>query len=190
MRPARSGGFSASGALRFPCALGRAGRRVGKREGDGQRPSVALRCARSSIAATGLCGRARSSRIAALDRHDGWCDDPADRNYNRRVRHPYPAGAEHLWRHDRLYDVIVVLGYNETPRVKGRGSAIFMHVAGPGMKPTEGCIALSREHLLRLIACARRGATITILPSGRLDVGRNKKTARRHEATGPSLEHA
>ena len=84
--------------------------------------------------------------------------------YNRRVRHPYPAGAEHLWRHDRLYDVIVVLAYNETPRVKGRGSAIFMHVAGPGMKPTEGCIALSREHLLRLIACACRGATITILP--------------------------
>jgi L,D-peptidoglycan transpeptidase YkuD (ErfK/YbiS/YcfS/YnhG family) len=101
--------------------------------------------------------------IAALQARNGWCDDPRDRNYNRPVRHPYPASAERLWRHDHLYDLIVVLGHNDRPRVKGRGSAIFMHVAGPGLKPTEGCIALERPHLLRLIERAGRGATITIL---------------------------
>ncbi len=83
--------------------------------------------------------------------HDGWCDAPADRNYNRPVRHPYPASAERLWRADGLYDVVVVLGYNDRPRVRGRGSAIFMHVARPGYAPTEGCIALARPHLLRLL---------------------------------------
>jgi L,D-peptidoglycan transpeptidase YkuD (ErfK/YbiS/YcfS/YnhG family) len=102
--------------------------------------------------------------VVALKIDDGWCDDVSDRNYNRRVRHPYPASAERLWRDDHLYDVIVVLGYNDGPRVKGHGSAIFMHVASPGFKPTQGCIALERSHLLRLIEHASRGVEITILP--------------------------
>jgi len=157
-------GILTCGALRFPCALGRTGRRVSKREGDGATPVGRFALREAFYRGDRLLRPRTQLPIAALDPRDGWCDDPVDRNYNRRVRHPYPAGAEHLWRHDRLYDVIVVLGYNETPRIKGRGSAIFMHVSGPGMKPTAGCIALSREHLLRLIACARRGATITIRP--------------------------
>ena len=89
--------------------------------------------------------------VRAIRRHDGWCDASADRNYNRPVRLPYPASAERLWREDALYDVVVVLDYNERPRVRGRGSAIFMHVARPGYAPTEGCIALARAHLLRLL---------------------------------------
>ncbi len=82
---------------------------------------------------------------------DGWCDAPTDRNYNRPVDHPYPASAERLWRDDGLYDVVVVMGYNDHPRIAGRGSAVFMHVGAPGLTPTEGCIALARPHLLRLL---------------------------------------
>ncbi len=82
---------------------------------------------------------------------DGWCDDPRDRNYNRYVRHPYPASAERMWREDNLYDVVVVLSHNDRPRVRGRGSAVFMHVARTGMTPTEGCVALRLPHLLRLL---------------------------------------
>jgi L,D-peptidoglycan transpeptidase YkuD (ErfK/YbiS/YcfS/YnhG family) len=89
--------------------------------------------------------------VRAIRLREGWCDAPADRNYNRPVRHPYPAGAERLWRTDALYDIVVVLDYNDRPRVRGRGSAIFMHVAKPGYAPTEGCIALARAHLLRLL---------------------------------------
>ena len=92
--------------------------------------------------------------MRAIRPRDGWCDAPADRNYNRPVRHPYPASAERLWRADGLYDVVVVLGYNDRPRVRGRGSAIFMHVARPGYAPTEGCIALARPHLLRVLDAA------------------------------------
>jgi L,D-peptidoglycan transpeptidase YkuD (ErfK/YbiS/YcfS/YnhG family) len=151
------------GGLRFPCALGRSGRRADKREGDGATPigrfalrQVFYRPDRLMRPRTGL-------PIDALHPSDGWCDDPDDRNYNRFVSHPYPAVAEHLWREDHLYDLIVVLGYNEAPRVRGRGSAIFMHVASPGIKPTAGCVALTRPHLLRLIARLSSGATIKIL---------------------------
>lgn len=82
---------------------------------------------------------------------DGWCDDSSDRNYNRHILHPYPASAEHLWRSDGLYDLVVVLGYNDQPRQPMRGSAIFLHCARPDLAPTEGCIAVARADLLRLL---------------------------------------
>jgi L,D-peptidoglycan transpeptidase YkuD (ErfK/YbiS/YcfS/YnhG family) len=95
---------------------------------------------------------------------DGWCDDPADRNYNRPVRHPYPASAERLWRADHLYDVVVVLTHNARPRVRGGGSAVFMHLARPEYTPTEGCIALRRAHLLQLLRRLGPGARVRVLP--------------------------
>ena len=101
--------------------------------------------------------------MRAIRRHDGWCDAPADRNYNRPVRLPYAASAERLWREDELYDVVVILNYNVRPRSRGRGSAIFMHVARPGYAPTEGCIALARGHLLRLLERLRVPAAIGVL---------------------------
>jgi L,D-peptidoglycan transpeptidase YkuD (ErfK/YbiS/YcfS/YnhG family) len=103
--------------------------------------------------------------VRAIAAHDGWCDAPADRNYNRPVRLPYAATAEHLWRSDALYDVVVVLDYNERPCMRGRGSAIFMHVARPGYAPTEGCIALARPHLLRLLERLAPGDAVAVLPA-------------------------
>jgi L,D-peptidoglycan transpeptidase YkuD (ErfK/YbiS/YcfS/YnhG family) len=82
---------------------------------------------------------------------DGWCDAVGDRNYNRWVKHPYPASAERLWREDGLYDVVIVLSFNVVPRIQGRGSAIFIHCARPGYPPTAGCIALACAQLLRLV---------------------------------------
>jgi len=101
--------------------------------------------------------------VSAIRKCDGWCDAPTDRNYNRPVALPYPTGAERLWREDELYDVVVVLGYNDCPRAKGRGSAIFMHVAKPGYAPTEGCIALTRPHLLRLLERLDGRAAVSVL---------------------------
>jgi L,D-peptidoglycan transpeptidase YkuD (ErfK/YbiS/YcfS/YnhG family) len=92
----------------------------------------------------------------------GWCDAPGDRNYNRPVRLPYLASAETLWREDGLYDLIAVLDYNISRRGHGRGSAIFVHVVRPGFLPTAGCIALKREHLLRLLAALPRKAAFAV----------------------------
>ncbi|MDX2155546.1 MAG: L,D-transpeptidase family protein [Hyphomicrobiaceae bacterium] len=151
------------GPLRLPCALGRSGLRARKREGDGTTPlgswrldRVLYRSDRGLRPRTGLA-------VQAVRRDDGWCDAPGDRNYNRAVRHPYPASAEQLWRADELYDIVVVLGHNRCPRVRGHGSAIFMHVARPGFQPTEGCVALRAGDLRRVLArVGTRGARLIV----------------------------
>jgi L,D-peptidoglycan transpeptidase YkuD (ErfK/YbiS/YcfS/YnhG family) len=133
------------------CALGRAGITGDKREGDHATPRGLLVMREAFYRADRLARPLIRLPIRPLEPHDGWCDDPLDRCYNRPVRHPYPASAERLWREDHLYDLIVVLGHNDQPPVPGRGSAIFLHVARPDFGPTEGCVALQLEDLLALL---------------------------------------
>ncbi len=145
-----------------PCAIGRGGLAAAKREGDGATP-IGLWPLRAVLYRPDRVGRPRTRLpVQALRSADGWCDAPSDRNYNRPVRHPYRASAERLWRKDDLYDLIVVLGHNDRPRIRGRGSAIFLHVARPGYAPTEGCIALPRADLLRFIERARPGDAVLV----------------------------
>lgn len=161
-RTGRRQAMLALGAARFRCALGRSGIRALKREGDGATPlgcwtirAVYYRTDRVARPATRL-------PVRPLRRDDAWCDNAGDRNYNRPVRLPYPGITESLWRDDHLYDIVVELGYNDRPRKRGMGSAIFMHLARPGYTPTEGCIALARRDLERLLEQCARGTTVTI----------------------------
>jgi L,D-peptidoglycan transpeptidase YkuD (ErfK/YbiS/YcfS/YnhG family) len=98
--------------------------------------------------------------IEPLAPTDAWCDAPFDRNYNRRVSLPFDANHEELWRSDGLYDLIGVLGWNDDPVQRERGSAIFLHVATADYAPTAGCVALSRPDLLGVLAAGLTGLQI------------------------------
>lgn len=150
------------GTLLFPCALGRGGIKAIKREGDGATPRGRYRL-RYVLYRSDLARPRTVLDTRAVRRTDGWCDSPSDRNYNRHVRLPYAASTERLWRDDRLYDVVVVIGYNDVPRVRHRGSAIFMHIARSGLRPTEGCVALSARDLRRLLSLIPKDSHIRIL---------------------------
>jgi len=146
-------GILRAGQLLLPCALGRSGIATFKREGDGASPRGAYPLRRAFYRADRVRRPATRLPLTVLSFEDGWCDATFNRNYNRHVRQPYPASAERMWRYDALYDMVVVVGHNDRPRVQGAGSAIFMHVAnaGPkGLMPTEGCIAM-RPRDLRLL---------------------------------------
>jgi L,D-peptidoglycan transpeptidase YkuD (ErfK/YbiS/YcfS/YnhG family) len=144
-------------------ALGRGGIRALKREGDGGTP-LGRFPVRQVLYRTDRMQRPRSLLpLRAITAHDGWCEDPDDRNYNRLVKLSSHSNADHLKRDDHLYDLVLVLGYNDRPRMKGRGSAIFMHLARPGFAPTAGCIAIERRDLLMLLAGLRRGAWIVVM---------------------------
>ncbi len=137
----------------WPCALGRSGVVPSdqKHEGDGATPAGLLplryffyRPDRLLPPRSALPGR-------ALRPDYGWCDTPQDPCYNRLVTLPCPMHAEELWRKDHVYDIIVVLGYNDHPVHPFLGSAIFLHSARDGYPPTAGCIALSRQHLISFL---------------------------------------
>ena len=55
-----------------------------------------------------------------------------------------------MLRNDELYDVAIVLDWNIRRRARGRGSAVFLHIAPPGHPPTEGCVAISPRDMARL----------------------------------------
>lgn len=151
------------GALTLPCALGRSGRVARKREGDGATP-IGRFPIRFMFFRSDRLPRPSSAVYARSTTHNaGWCDAVRDRNYNREIRHPYPASAERLWRNDALYDVIVVLGYNDNPRQPGAGSAIFLHVARPDLSPTEGCIALRFSDLRRFLRLFRLSRQVLVV---------------------------
>jgi L,D-peptidoglycan transpeptidase YkuD (ErfK/YbiS/YcfS/YnhG family) len=141
-----------AGGMAFPCALGRSGIRTSKREGDGATPRGRYRALRLFWRADRLERPRTSIPLAPIGRTSGWCDDQSDRNYNKPVGLPYPASAEAMRREDGLYDIVVDLAWNRGPIIKGKGSAIFLHVAAAAYAPTEGCIALSRRDLRKLLA--------------------------------------
>ena len=122
-------GWIRAGPLLLPCALGRGGRSCTKREGDGATPSGTWRVKQVLYRRDRLMRPRSGLPTRPLRPDDGWCDAVGNRNYNRHVRHPYPASAERLWRSDGVYDVIVVLDHNTRPRVQRAGSAIFIHLA-------------------------------------------------------------
>ena len=91
-----------------------------------------------------------------IGEHDGWCDDPRSSSYNRLVRMPNEWSHEKMWREDGLYDLVVVVGYNDDPPEGEWGSAIFLHIARDDLSPTQGCIAFARDDLLELVPADRR----------------------------------
>ena len=150
------------GHVQFPCALGRGGRRPKRCEGDGVTPCGAWPIRHVLYRPDRIARPHTALPVAPLRPDMGWCDAVGDANYNRLVTLPYAASHERLWREDHLYDVVVILGVNDFPRSKGRGSAIFMHLARPGYLPTEGCVALSRPDMLKALAMLRPGAPLVI----------------------------
>ena len=156
------GGLLRLGNEAWRCILGKGGVRQDKREGDGATPIGLLPLRRVLYRADRLAAPACAVPVDPLAPDDGWCDDPQHPEYNRPIRLPHPARHERLWREDAVYDIIGVLGWNDAPVQRGRGSAIFLQLARPDGAPTEGCIALSERDLRAALA---RGLTaIEVLP--------------------------
>jgi L,D-peptidoglycan transpeptidase YkuD (ErfK/YbiS/YcfS/YnhG family) len=151
------------GTIAFPCIIGPAGITHSKFEGDGATPAgrwpmrfVMYRADRVARPVTAL-------PVKKIRPDSGWCDDPASRNYNKPVQLPYAHSHEKLWRKDHVYDIIVVLGHNDSPAVPGKGSAVFMHLSRPDRSATEGCIALRQNHLRQVLL---RSGVATVLRIG------------------------
>jgi len=144
-------GWLVAGGMTLPVALGRGGILANKREGDGGTPrgifhprQVWWRADRHRRPRTHL-------KVRAIRPEDAWCEDPADRHYNRPIRLTREETGDRLTRKDHLYDFIVEIDHNTRPRIARRGSAVFLHLARATFGPTAGCVSMTEASMLRLL---------------------------------------
>jgi L,D-peptidoglycan transpeptidase YkuD (ErfK/YbiS/YcfS/YnhG family) len=147
----RSRGWLAAGAHTIPVALGSGGVIANKREGDGGAPRGIFRPRRLWWRADRHPRPQTFLPIRPIRSDDAWCEDPASRHYNRPLRLERARGGDRLKRDDHLYDFIVEIDHNTSPRVAGRGSAVFLHLARDNFAPTAGCISMTKSAMLRLL---------------------------------------
>jgi len=148
--------------LKFRCALGKGGVKKKTIEGDNITPKVIFKIIRIYYRPDKIKKIKTSIKKIKIKKNLGWCDDPNSRFYNKLINLPTKYSHEKLYRNDRLYDLIVVLSYNTNPIIKNKGSAIFMHIANNSYKKTKGCIALKKEHLIKIISKIKKNTKIKI----------------------------
>ena len=158
----RANGWLVAGPLRIPCALGPAGVVRDKREGDGATPAGRFRLLWGYYRPDRRRPPAGGAPLQPMRRDQGWCEDPASGRYNRPVRLSAKDCTDRMRRDDDLYDLVFVLDHNFTRRAKGRGSAIFFHLARPGLTPTAGCVAIAAADMRRLAPRLARRAEMWI----------------------------
>ena len=163
----RKAGQPTRGVLTFegctiPVALGRGGLKANKREGDGGTPIGTFRPLRVWWRKDRHVRPKTALPLREIRLSDGWCEDPASRHYNQPVRLAAESNADRLMRADHLYDFIVEIDQNTRPRIAGRGSAVFLHLARPAFAPTAGCIAMTHASMLRLLARLNKRTQIIV----------------------------
>ncbi len=158
----RSQGWLIVRGRALPVALGRGGIKADKREGDGGTPAGRFRPVRLWWRADRMPRPRTALPLRRIGPADAWCEDPADRRYNRPFRRSANEPGDRLTRRDDLYDLIVEIDHNTRPRISGRGSAVFIHIARPGFAPTAGCIALKQRDLLALLRGLTRKTRIIV----------------------------
>jgi L,D-peptidoglycan transpeptidase YkuD (ErfK/YbiS/YcfS/YnhG family) len=134
-----------------PVALGRGGIKADKREGDGGTPKGMFRPLQLWWRADRHPRPQTALPVRTIRPEDAWCENPHSRRYNQPVRLKRGQDGDRLRRDDHLYDFIIEIDHNTAPRVTGRGSAVFLHLARPDFSPTAGCVSMTKSAMLRLL---------------------------------------
>ena len=148
--------------FRFRCALGKAGIGKKKKEGDNITPKGLYKIVKIYYRKDRIKKVSSKFKLIIITKNIGWCDDPNSEKYNQIINLPTKYSYEKLYRKDNVYDLILVLNYNMDPVIKKKGSAIFIHVAKKNYQSTQGCIALKKNNLMKLISKINKNIKIKI----------------------------
>jgi L,D-peptidoglycan transpeptidase YkuD (ErfK/YbiS/YcfS/YnhG family) len=144
-------GWLIAGPHTIPVSLGRGGIIANKREGDGGTPKGSFRPKRLWWRADRHPRPQTFLPVRAISPYDAWCEAPASRHYNRPLKLEQGEGGDRLTRDDHLYDFIIEIDHNTEPRIAGRGSAVFLHLARTNFSPTAGCVSMTKSAMLHLL---------------------------------------
>ena len=148
--------------FKFRCALGKGGIKQKEREGDFITPKGKFKLIKIYYRSDRVKKINSTLKTIKIKKNMGWCDDVSSNYYNKQIKINKKIGHEKLHREDNVYDIIVVLNYNLNPIIKGKGSAIFLHVAKKNYNKTQGCIALKKNELLHLVSKIKKNTQIRI----------------------------
>tara|TARA_B100001057_G_C22179024_1_gene692524 strand:- start:59 stop:559 length:501 start_codon:yes stop_codon:yes gene_type:complete len=144
------------------CALGKRGIAYKRKEGDLITPKGEYKIKFILYRKDRLKKITSKIKLIVIKKNMGWCDDPNSNHYNKLVKLPYEYNYEKLYKKENIYDIILVLDYNMNPVIKNRGSAIFIHIAKKNYKKTEGCIAIKKKSLLKIIKDIKKNTKVKI----------------------------
>jgi L,D-peptidoglycan transpeptidase YkuD (ErfK/YbiS/YcfS/YnhG family) len=154
----------------YTARVGWNGLRIQRREGDGTTPIGMFPILPRMYGMAPNPGVA--FRYTRLHCGDWWVEDPRSRAYNTfqrvgcGVRPPFKVTTPDMSKSPNAYASLAVIGFNTNPVVPGRGSGIFLHVQVH--TSTNGCVALPRAQLLRILRWLRPAPAPQILIGIRL----------------------
>ena len=133
------------------CAIGKRGIGYKKKEGDLITPIGKYKIKYILYRKDRIKNIQTKLKKISIKKNMVWCDDSRSKKYNQLTVSPSSYNYEKLYRKDNIYDLVLVLNYNMNPIKKDKGSAIFIHVVRKNFKKTEGCIALKKTDLIKVI---------------------------------------
>ena len=147
---------------KLKCAIGKLGVNFSKKEGDLTTPmglfKLGLLYYRKDRIKLFKC----SIKRKIIKKNMGWCYDSESKKYNREISFPFKYKAERLYRKDNIYDILINIKYNYFPVNKGKGSAIFLHLANKKFVGTKGCIALQKKDFLKILPIINKNTKILV----------------------------
>lgn len=161
----KKSGFLFFNKIRYRCALGISGIKKSKIEGDGCTPSGIYKLIKLYYRKDRINFIKNDIREKKIKKNTGWCDDIKSKFYNKEIKLPSNYSYEKFYRNDNIYDIIGVLNYNINPIIKGKGSAIFIHIAKKNFSKTKGCIALKKKDLIDILGKIKKNTKIKIIES-------------------------
>ena len=147
---------------KLKCAIGKSGITKHKKEGDLATPSGTFKIGLLYYRADRIKNFKCKIEKKIIKKNMGWCNDIKSKKYNKEINFPFKFKAEKLHRKDNIYDIFINIKYNQLPIVKGKGSAIFLHLSNKKYKPTSGCVAIQKKDFLKILPLINNKTKILI----------------------------
>ena len=149
-------------SYKLKCSIGKSGITAYKKEGDLATPKGTFKLGLLYYRKDRNKSFESKIKKRVIKRNMGWCHDSRSKKYNQEIYFPFKYGAEKLYRKDKIYDIFINIKYNHFPIVKGKGSAIFLHLTNKKYKPTNGCVAILKKDFLKILSSINKNTKISI----------------------------
>jgi len=147
--------------FKLKCCIGKKGIKIKKEEGDLSTPKGTFKLGSVYYRADRVSKPNTKLKCIKISKKMGWCNDIKSKNYNKEIKINSKFTHEKIFRRDNKYDYLILVKYNYANTIKGKGSAIFIHLTN-SYKKTAGCIAISKKDFLIVAKLLNKNSRIII----------------------------